>query len=192
MTLGAVSMVAQSLYPNRPTAIQVTFNVLRALSRPLWPMLSITIRSAMHSSATSTDFVPDRFSLFHCQRGSIATVISLSEGKPLRSILVDCYFWSFPYYLVGAGIAAAISWFNHAFNWETSLLFVPAIYLIYRSYRLYLGKLEDEKRHVEEMANLHLRTIEALALAIEAKDQTTHDHLQRVRIYAIEVAKELG
>jgi len=42
------------------------------------------------------------------------------------------------------------------------------------------------------MANLHLRTIEALALAIEAKDQTTHDHLQRVRVYAIEVAKELG
>src|SRR5258708_21041888 len=42
------------------------------------------------------------------------------------------------------------------------------------------------------MANLHLRTIEALALAIEAKDQTTHEHLQRVRIYAIEVAKELG
>src|SRR5215472_1861094 len=42
------------------------------------------------------------------------------------------------------------------------------------------------------MANLHLRTIEALALAIEAKDHTTHDHLQRVRVYAIEVAKELG
>src|SRR5437867_4060948 len=41
------------------------------------------------------------------------------------------------------------------------------------------------------MANLHLRTIEALALAIEAKDHTTHEHLQRVRVYAIEVAKEL-
>jgi diguanylate cyclase (GGDEF)-like protein/putative nucleotidyltransferase with HDIG domain len=72
------------------------------------------------------------------------------------------------------------------------LLFVPALYVIYRSYRLYLSKLEDEKRHVEEIANLHLRTIEALALAIEAKDQTTHAHLQRVRVYAIEVAKELG
>ena len=85
-----------------------------------------------------------------------------------------------------------IGWFNRMFGWETSLLIVPVIYLIYRSYRLYLGKLEDEKRHVEEMANLHLRTIEALALAIEAKDHTTHDHLQRVRVYAIEVAKELG
>src|SRR5438128_525699 len=85
-----------------------------------------------------------------------------------------------------------LGWFNRAFGWETSLLIVPVIYLIYRSYRLYLGKLEDEKRHVEEMANLHLRTIEALALAIEAKDHTTHDHLQRVRVYAIEVAKELA
>jgi diguanylate cyclase (GGDEF)-like protein/putative nucleotidyltransferase with HDIG domain len=129
---------------------------------------------------------------FIVNAGCNAAMISFSEGKPLRHILVDCYFWSFPYYLVGAGIAGAIGWFNHAFNWETSLLFVPAIYLIYRSYRLYLGKLEDEKRHVEEIADLHLRTIEALALAIEAKDQTTHDHLQRVRIYAIEVAKELG
>jgi putative nucleotidyltransferase with HDIG domain len=129
---------------------------------------------------------------FIANAGSIAMVISLTERRPLMRILVDCYFWSFPYYLVGAGIAGAVGWLNQSFNWETSLLMVPVVYLIYRSYRLYLGKLEDEKRHVEEMANLHLRTIEALALAIEAKDHTTHEHLQRVRVYAIEVAKELG
>jgi putative nucleotidyltransferase with HDIG domain len=129
---------------------------------------------------------------FAANTGSIAAVIALTEGKSLRSLWVECYFWSFPYYLVGAAFAGMIGWFNREFGWETSLLIVPIIYLIYRSYRLYLGKLEDEKRHVEEMATLHLRTIEALALAIEAKDHTTHDHLQRVRVYAIEVAKELG
>src|ERR1700733_540485 len=193
MTLGAVAMIAQSLYPARPTAIQLTFNVCAG-------SLSTALGYFVYHNPFCNELISNRPLLlcvtatvyFIVNAGSIATVISLSEGKPLRDILVDCYFWSFPYYLVGAGIAGAISWFNHAFNWETSLLFVPAIYLIYRSYRLYLGKLEDEKRHVEEMANLHLRTIEALALAIEAKDQTTHDHLQRVRIYAIEVAKELG
>src|SRR3984885_626049 len=193
LTLAAVAMLAQSLYPGRPTAIQLTFNVCAgSLSTALAylvyhnPLCNLLIESRplLLCLAASVYFI--------LNAGSIAAVISFSEGKPLQTILVDCYFWSFPYYLVGAGIAGAISWFNHAFNWETSLLFVPAIYLIYRSYRLYLGKLEDEKRHVEEMANLHLRTIEALALAIEAKDQTTHDHLQRVRIYAIEVAKELG
>src|ERR1700719_4757061 len=193
MTLGAVAMIAQSLYPARPTAIQLTFNVCAG-------SLSTALGYFVYHNPSCNELISNRPLLlcltatvyFIVNAGSIATVISLSEGKPLRDILVDCYFWSFPYYLVGAGIAGAISWFNHAFNWETSLLFVPAIYLIYRSYRLYLGKLEDEKRHVEEMANLHLRTIEALALAIEAKDHTTHDHLQRVRVYAVEVAKELG
>jgi diguanylate cyclase (GGDEF)-like protein/putative nucleotidyltransferase with HDIG domain len=193
LTLGAVSMLAQSVYPERPKAIQVTFNVCAgALSTALaytvyhhpLTILVFGIRPILLGVAATVYFIANA--------GSIAMVISLTERRPLHRILVDCYFWSFPYYLVGAGIAGSIAWLNETFNWETSLLLVPAVYLIYRSYRLYLGKLEDEKRHVEEMANLHLRTIEALALAIEAKDHTTHEHLQRVRIYAIEVAKELG
>ena len=44
---------------------------------------------------------------FVANAGSIATVISLTERRPLTRILVDCYFWSFPYYLVGAGIAGS-------------------------------------------------------------------------------------
>src|ERR1700683_4860419 len=193
ITLGAISMLAQCWSASRPGAIQLTFNVCAG------SLSTAAAYMAYHNFLVNELIVNRPLILclaasvyFIVNAGSIAIVISFSEGKPLRRILVDCYFWSFPYYLLGAGIAGAIAWFNHAFNWETSLLFVPAIYLIYRSYRLYLGKLEDEKRHVEEMADLHLRTIEALALAIEAKDQTTHDHLQRVRIYAIEVAKELG
>ncbi len=193
LTLGGVAMLAQSLLPGRPTAIQLTFNVCAGA-------LSTAVAFFVYHNPFFNELIGNRPLLlcltasiyFIVNAGCIAVVISFSEGKPLQKILVDCYFWSFPYYLVGAGIAGTISWVNHSFNWETSLLFVPAIYIIYRSYSLYLGKLEDEKRHVEEMANLHLRTIEALALAIEAKDQTTHDHLQRVRIYAIEVAKELG
>src|SRR6202042_2058629 len=177
----------------RPTSIQLAFNVCAGA-------LSTAFAFLIYHYPLANQFIESRPLLlcvaattyFIVNAGSIAAVISFSEGKPLNRILVDCYFWSFPYYLLGAGIAGVIGWFNRQFNWETSLLFVPAIWVIYRSYRLYLGKLEDEKRHVEEMANLHLRTIEALALAIEAKDQTTHDHLQRVRIYAIEVAKELG
>jgi diguanylate cyclase (GGDEF)-like protein/putative nucleotidyltransferase with HDIG domain len=193
LILGCVSILVQSLYPDRPNAIQVTFNVCAgALSTALayfvyhHPFFGLLVdsRPLLLGVAACTNIVANT--------GSIATVISLTEGKRLTKILVDCYFWSFPYYLVGAGIAGGIGWFNQTFYWETSLLLVPAIYVIYRSYRLYLGKLEDEKRHVEEMASLHLRTIEALALAIEAKDQSTHDHLQRVRVYAVEVAKELG
>src|ERR1700761_4219091 len=41
------------------------------------------------------------------------------------------------------------------------------------------------------MASLHLFTIEALALAIDAKDHTTHEHLSRVRTYAVELANDM-
>src|SRR5579859_7255119 len=193
LILGAASMLAQCLYPERPRGMQVAFNVCAG-------SISTALAYIVYHHPLANLFIPNRPILlglaatvyFIANAGSIAAVISLTERRPLIRILVDCYFWSFPYYLVGAGIAGAIAWLNQTFNWETSLLMVPAVYLIYRSYRLYLGKLEDEKRHVEEMANLHLRTIEALALAIEAKDHTTHEHLQRVRVYAIEVGKELG
>ena len=121
----------------------------------------------------------------------VATIISLTEHKSIRKVWTDCYFWSFPYYLVGAAVAALVSWLNQKAGWPATLLALPAMFLIYRSYRLYLGKLENEKRHVADVAALHLRTIEALALAIEAKDQNTHDHLERVRIYATEVARML-
>src|ERR1700728_1412093 len=45
---------------------------------------------------------------------------------------------------------------------------------------------------MQALNGLHLRTIEALALAIDAKDHTTHDHLQRVQLYATEIGKDLG
>lgn len=119
-------------------------------------------------------------------------IIWLTESKPLLKVWSECYFWSFPYYLVGAAIAGLAGFLNRQAGWQSLLLVLPPVYLIYRSYRLYLGKLEDEKRHAEQVSHLHLKTIEALALAIEAKDHTTHDHLQRVRVYAMELAKDLG
>jgi len=121
----------------------------------------------------------------------LAIIIRLTEHKSLRAICSDCNVYSLPYYSVGAGIAWLIGWFNDVLGWPAGLVTLPVVYLIHRSYPVYLGKLEDERQHIEDMASLHLRTIEALALAIEAKDHNTHEHLQRVRLYAVELAKEL-
>ncbi len=122
----------------------------------------------------------------------VAAAIAFSEERSVRAVWRECYFWSFPYYLLGAAIAGGASAINKHFGWQSALLAIPVVYLLYRSYYLYLGRMEDGKKHAEEMASLHLRTIEALALAIEAKDHTTHEHLQRVQIYALEIGKELG
>ena len=129
---------------------------------------------------------------FGCNTAATSTIIGLTEDKPILKVWGGSHLWLFPYYMVGAAAAGLVHFLNFHIGWQSSLLVLPPIYLMYRSYRLYLGKLETEKRHAEQVSNLHLRTIEALALAIEAKDETTGEHLQRVRVYAMELAKELG
>ena len=128
---------------------------------------------------------------FLANTAPVALVISLSEHRPLLKTWCLCYLWAFPYYLGGAAVVQLTSMAEHYIGWQWVLLTGPVVYLIYRSYRLYLERLENEKQHAEELSLLHLRTIEALALAIEAKDHTTSAHLQRVQVYAMELAKEL-
>jgi diguanylate cyclase (GGDEF)-like protein/putative nucleotidyltransferase with HDIG domain len=94
--------------------------------------------------------------------------------------------------LLGALIAGGVSVINRLIGWQVAILVLPVVYWIYRSYRTYLDRLEGEKKHTEAIADLHLRTIEALSLAIEAKDHNTHDHLKRVQTYALRIGEDLG
>jgi diguanylate cyclase (GGDEF)-like protein/putative nucleotidyltransferase with HDIG domain len=193
--MGCTATLIQCFWHNkqRPKTHQVLFN-LGSMAIAI-----ATTSSAYHSNLLHKSHLDAALTLlitatvfFAMNTFPVSAAIALTEQKSLRQIWKECYFWSFPYYLLGAGIAGAASAINRHYGWQTALLSVPVVYLIYRSYYLYLGRMEDEKKHAEEMASLHLRTIEALALAIEAKDHTTHDHLQRVQVYAIEVGKELG
>jgi diguanylate cyclase (GGDEF)-like protein/putative nucleotidyltransferase with HDIG domain len=123
---------------------------------------------------------------------AVTAIISLTESKPLLRIWKECYLWSFPFFFVGAGFAWTFHQMAAKFGWQPALLTIPSMYIVYHAYRFYLNRLQAEKAHAQNMASLHLRTIEALALAIDAKDQTTHDHLQRVQVYATEVGRELN
>jgi diguanylate cyclase (GGDEF)-like protein/putative nucleotidyltransferase with HDIG domain len=84
------------------------------------------------------------------------------------------------------------SWHSKDYLWFTVNLGLAVAVVALCSYYLYSGRLQKRKRLAEEIAALHLRTIEALALAIEAKDHSSRGHLRRVRIFATEIGKELG
>ena len=71
------------------------------------------------------------------------------------------------------------------------LTFAP-VYLTYRTYTVYMGRVLDEQRHVQQTSDLHLATIEALARAIDAKDQSAQMHIRRVQIYAAAMARATG
>ncbi len=195
LAISCIATVVQSLWKakRRLHLVQVLFNIANLAT-------AVTAAYAVHHRGLA-NMLGGSFPLLLIATAStyfvtntvpVAAIISLTEEKRLSKIWKECYFWSLPYYLLGAAIAGAVSFVNRHVGWQLSLLVFPVFYTIYRSYGLYLERLENEKRHAEDLADLHQRTIEALALAIEAKDQTTHDHLQRVRIYALEIGKDLG
>ena len=129
---------------------------------------------------------------FILNTGFVAVILALTERKNLVGVWRGSYLWTAPQYLLGATVAATFTALAGAFGWQWAILVIPSMWVLYSSYRLYLGRFEEQQRHAQEMADLHLRTIEALAVAIDAKDETTHDHLRRVQVYAMELAKDLS
>src|SRR5258708_38653546 len=110
---------------------------------------------------------------FLLNTGLIATAIALSTRTKILSTWNHNFLWSAPSYFVGAGSAAlAASFVAHAGYWVAPLTFAP-LYLTYRTYKVYIGRIEHEQRHVQQTSDLHLATNESLARAIDATDQTS-------------------
>ncbi|HZR23188.1 MAG TPA: diguanylate cyclase [Vicinamibacterales bacterium] len=128
---------------------------------------------------------------FLLNTGLVAAAIALTTKQRIIPTWNNNFLWSAPSYFVGAGTAAVAGWFVTNAGYWLPLTFAP-VYLTYRTYKVYMGRIEDEQRHVQQTSDLHLATIEALARAIDAKDQTTQMHIRRVQIYAAGLAKAAG
>jgi diguanylate cyclase (GGDEF)-like protein/putative nucleotidyltransferase with HDIG domain len=129
---------------------------------------------------------------FLLNTGLVATAIAFSSRERIATTWQTNFLWSAPSYFVGAGTAAlAVSFITHAGYWIAPLTFAP-LYLTYRTYKVYMGRIEDQQQHVQQTSDLHLATIEALARAIDAKDQTTQMHIRRVQMYAAGLAEAVG
>jgi hypothetical protein len=57
------------------------------------------------------------------------------DNKPLLGVWKQCYLWSFPYYLVGAALAAIIVYCGRATGWAMPLCILPLMWMIYTFYR---------------------------------------------------------
>jgi diguanylate cyclase (GGDEF)-like protein/putative nucleotidyltransferase with HDIG domain len=99
-----------------------------------------------------------------------------------------------------ANVTSAALFYSAIHGGGVPFLFVGAliivlVHLLYRFNEKRVSEVTkaqaDKVRYVEEIADLHMNTIESLAIAIDAKDQTTHGHVRRTQIYATEMGKLL-
>ena len=131
--------------------------------------------------------LPRRFESNHLE------VVKASLRAFLRDSLVQWSFsnqlpvlWSLLLVPLALEVAYGTFPFLYLFLVPISIL---ATYLIYRSAKI---RLQAKTNEIEALGRLHLATAEALATAIDAKDQTTHCHVRRVQIYAAGMGEVFG
>jgi diguanylate cyclase (GGDEF)-like protein/putative nucleotidyltransferase with HDIG domain len=78
--------------------------------------------------------------------------------------------------------------FNH-FGIEFGLVIVPLAIAANILYRIHVRSLEQKTKEITEASRIHLATVEALATAIDARDQVGIGHVRRTQIYAVGIGK---
>jgi len=90
--------------------------------------------------------------------------------------------------LAGVGIVAALLTYQ---AFALALFSLMTLAIAQGMYVSWL-RLGAKTRESEELSRIHFATAEALATAIDAKDQTTHCHVRRVQIYAAGLGEVIG
>ena len=124
--------------------------------------------------------------------------LNLVDGKPRVLPSQESLVWTLTTQVAGA--ASAVLFYSAIHGGGVpfillGLLITGLVHLLYRFNEKRLNEVRraeaDQRKHIEEMATIHMNTIESLAIAIDAKDQTTHGHVRRTQIYASEMGKLL-
>jgi diguanylate cyclase (GGDEF)-like protein/putative nucleotidyltransferase with HDIG domain len=125
-----------------------------------------------------------------------AHFLNIVFGKPRVLPSPESIVWTLTTQVAGA--ASAVLFYSAMHGAGASFILVglvitSLVHLLYRFNEKRLSEVRraeaEQRRHAEEMATIHMNTIESLAIAIDAKDQTTHGHVRRTQIYASEMGK---
>jgi signal transduction histidine kinase/CheY-like chemotaxis protein len=102
---------------------------------------------------------------FIVNTGLVAGAIAASSGRSWWNVWRVEFLWSSAAFMVAgtAGAAAAVI-IARGEHWKAVLLLAP-VYLTYRTYQVFVGRLEDQRRHTAETQRLHQATVDALQTA---------------------------
>jgi signal transduction histidine kinase len=194
LIIAMIAVIMQSFWrpKQRPRLVQIAFNLASlviavtaahfVLTAPIFASFGVPFPWRLAASA-SAFFVGNTL--------TVAVIIALTEGKSVTYTWRTCYLWSFPYYLVGSCIAGLFSYLTRVTGWQTSILALPVTYLIFRSYRLYLDRLEEGRVHAEQLQAAATRLTSVLesttdcVVAVDAAGRITYANQRaRARLFA--------
>lgn len=92
---------------------------------------------------------------FLANTAPVAGIIGLTEAHNPFAIWHKVFLWSFPNYVIGAGLTALASLFGSALGAATLGTLTVVLFGVYKSYKMYAGQAEQQTPKVMAMAAGH-------------------------------------
>jgi putative nucleotidyltransferase with HDIG domain len=128
---------------------------------------------------------------FGLSTGIVARAVSFEQRRPIVAFWREHFSGLWVSYFAGVFGAMLLLVLSRVGTLEVVVLIAPLPVLLYVTFKHALGRAQDQISHLGKLNKVYVAAIEALAQAIDAKDQVTHDHIRRVQDQAIRLARAL-
>ncbi len=131
--------------------------------------------------------------VYYISAGFFKTIYqSFSSGFSTDQIWKKNFVWAWANCILGFVLAViahfSFAGFGLSFGWVVLLGSVAA----HLAYRIHVRRFTQKTKEISEASRIHLATVEALATAIDARDQVGVGHVRRTQIYAVGIGEILG
>ena len=202
LLVAGASSFSGCTYPKRQPLHQLLFNVsLAAVEAWLGGYVFLQLNGGTLVLRPLSTFAVAVSSLtfFLINTGGISMIVALCSGQNAAKLWRETFLWTASSYFAGACVSTLMMLMVKGNVGWIVLLFLPIAWFTYQSYKTHTDRASEQQKHIDELKEnqehleeVYRTTIRSLALAIDAKDQYTHQHILRVQRYAMATAKHMG
>ncbi len=138
---------------NKTKPIQFVFNACTLLNAAGLAYLAYHSQIfGSHASANTMSLVLAAVTYFMANTAPVASIIGLTEGGNPFTLWHKVFLWSFPNYVIGAGLTAIASAFTTINGLATVAVLITVLFAVYQSYKTYVGRAQHTQPQVMAMA----------------------------------------
>jgi len=155
LLVAMTAAVAQSYTSgkNQLKPIQFVFNACTLLNAAgLAYLVYHSQMFAAHASAHTMSLVLAAVTYFLANTAPVASIIGLTEGGNPFALWHKVFLWSFPNYVIGAGLTAIASAFTTVSGLATMAALMVVLFAVYQSYKTYVSQAQQTQPKAMTMA----------------------------------------
>jgi hypothetical protein len=155
MLVAVTAAIAQSYTSggNRTKPIQFVFNACTLLNASGLAYLAYHSQIGPRATAHTMSLLLAAATYFVANTAPVASIIGLTEGGNPFALWHKVFLWSFPNYVIGAGLTAIASAFSTISGLATLAALMAVLFAVYQSYKMYVGRVEQTQPRAMAMAS---------------------------------------